>query len=69
MLELAYAKEFHIPPDQVRKTVTVEWWRRWLLGNKAEASREIWSLWMNGNDAQLTPGQQELRNWAMLEDY
>lgn len=67
--ELVFAEEFHLAPGEVERQVSVEWWNRWLLWKKAQASHDLWTAWNKGT-ADMNPDQAKLHLWAMMpEEY
>ena len=73
MLDYRYAEKYSIQPQDVPKVVTVRAWFRWLMLERAEASRDLWLRYWNAEDQQAfirdsTDVENELRVWAALKD-
>ena len=69
MEELEYAEQFHIQPQEVRRTVKAAWWTRWRLARLARLARRAYEASQQVEDwtRDLTPAARAAMRWCSID--
>jgi hypothetical protein len=64
--DFQYAEQFGIQPQDVRASVKLTWWRRWVLRKQAYRARTAYERASHSDDwtKDLTEAERDAMDWA-----